>query len=125
MSNSTVKVTHLYNDPKGISYFGDTQIDTALLEFAPPAPAVNVSAPRPAKQYLFLELPPNWYGEPHPAPSRQLMILIRGELEVTVSNNSKKIFKPGDIALAEDISGEGHATRNLSSDPSLLLIVQY
>jgi len=50
----------------------------------------------------------------HPLPERRLIIHLRGEVEIGVSDGGKQIFRPGDARLMEDTSGRGHTHRDLS-----------
>jgi redox-sensitive bicupin YhaK (pirin superfamily) len=50
----------------------------------------------------------------HPLPERRLIIHLRGEVEIGVSDGSKQIFRPGDARLMEDTSGRGHTHQDLS-----------
>ena len=44
----------------------------------------------------------------HTAPRRQWCITLAGTVEIKVGDGSVKIFKAGDIFLAEDLTGQGH-----------------
>ncbi len=50
----------------------------------------------------------------HPLPERRLIIHLRGEVEIGVSDGNKQIFRPGDARLMEDTSGRGHIHQDLS-----------
>ena len=50
----------------------------------------------------------------HPLPERRLIIHLRGEVEIGVSDGRTQIFRPGDARLMEDTSGRGHTHRDLS-----------
>ena len=50
----------------------------------------------------------------HPLTERRLIIHLRGEVEIEVSDGSKQIFRPGDARLMEDTSGRGHHHQDLS-----------
>ena len=53
----------------------------------------------------------------HTAPARQLILLLDGQIEVTVAGDGARetrVFSGGDVLLVEDVSGRGHATRQLS-----------
>src|SRR5262245_36727766 len=50
----------------------------------------------------------------HPLPERRLIIHLRGEVEIGVSDGSKQISHPGDARLMEDTSGHGHTHQHLS-----------
>ena len=49
----------------------------------------------------------------HPLTERRLIIHLRGEVELELSDGSKQIFGPGDARLMEDIHGKGHHHRDL------------
>ncbi len=53
----------------------------------------------------------------HPAPQRQFVIILSGQLEIGFEDGSKKIFGPGDARLVEDITGKGHTTIALGHEP--------
>lgn len=44
----------------------------------------------------------------HTAPRRQWCITLSGSCEIGVGDGTKRTFKPGDVFLAEDITGQGH-----------------
>jgi hypothetical protein len=50
----------------------------------------------------------------HPLPERRLIIHLRGEVEIGVSDGSKQIFRPGDARLMENTFGRGHTHQDLS-----------
>ena len=50
----------------------------------------------------------------HPLPERRLILYVRGEVEIGVSDGRTPIFRPGDARLREDTSGRGHTHRDLS-----------
>ena len=44
----------------------------------------------------------------HTAPRRQWCITLSGSCEIGVGDGTKRTFKPGDVFLAEDLTGQGH-----------------
>ena len=50
----------------------------------------------------------------HPLTERRLIIHLRGEVEIGVSDGNKQIFQPGDARLMEDATGRGHTHQDLS-----------
>jgi hypothetical protein len=57
----------------------------------------------------------------HHAPRRQLVFNLTGEFEIECGDGSKGRIGPGEILLAEDLSGQGHIFR--SSGPRQMLFV--
>lgn len=64
-----MQYVRVYADAAGESHFEDVAVPLASVDFAPPAPPVNLSAFHPAARYGFLVGPPGWDGGWHPAPS--------------------------------------------------------
>ena len=56
-------------------------------------------------------VPPKYEHSWHNAPRRQCIVQLQGCLEVEVASGDKAVIGPGDILLAEDMTGQGHITR--------------
>ena len=67
----------------------------------------------PAKQFI------DW----HPAPRRQWVIILSGELEIGLGDGTLRRFGPGDARLVEDTTGRGHTTRTLGEQACLAMAV--
>jgi hypothetical protein len=115
MSDESRKITvsRLFNDDSGESHFIDETTEVVAANFAPPAPPIYVSAGTPAAQVVYLFLPAGYAGDFHPAPRRQIMTLLSGELESGTSDGDTRRFTPGSSMLVEDTAGKGHSTRAL------------
>lgn len=50
-----------------------------------------------------------WEKNAHPAPRRQYVITIKGNIKFKVTDGSTFIIKPGVVLLAEDLKGKGHS----------------
>jgi quercetin dioxygenase-like cupin family protein len=118
-----VRYTLLYSDSDGESHFADKVTETHTTNFAPPAPALNLSEYVSTKRFAFLVLPKGWHGDLHPAPSRQFMIVISGEGETTASDGESRRFKTGDVLLLEDTHGKGHISRSVNG-ATVIAVVQ-
>jgi quercetin dioxygenase-like cupin family protein len=53
----------------------------------------------------------------HNAPHRQYVITLSGRLEFESRTGARQVVEPGDILLAEDISGGGHRWRLVDDQP--------
>jgi hypothetical protein len=73
----------------------------------------------PTTQISFREWPVGETLDWHPAPRRQFVIILCGELEIGLGDGSKHVFGPGDARLVEDTTGQGHTTRVVSKEPVL------
>ena len=119
----SVLFVRIFSDSNGESHFSDEKINLTLKDYAPPASPVAVSAPSKAGAVAFLSVPSGWFGDWHPAPRRQFIFCLSGELEVEVSDGEVRRFNSGSILLVEDTSGKGHTTRVVSSELAILAAV--
>ncbi len=119
-----MKYVRLYADQNGDSHFEDVEVEMSLVDFAPPAPPLDLSPSMPSTNVAFLRAPTGWDDPSHPVPRRLLFLFLAGEFEVTVSDGEVRRFTPGSIALAEDMSSKGHASRVVGNDDLLVAIVQ-
>ena len=70
-------------------------------------------------QIAFRESPVGNFIDWHPAPRRQFVIILSGQLEIGLGDGSKHLFGPGDARLVEDTTGKGHTTRVHGNVPCL------
>ena len=66
---------------------------------------------------VFREAPVGNFQDWHPAPRRQYIIILSGQLEIGLSDGSKHVFGAGDARLVEDTSGKGHTTATHGNVP--------
>src|SRR4026209_1950402 len=57
------------------------------------------------------ESPVGNFIDGHPAPRRQFVIILSGQLEIGLGDGSKQVFGPGDARLVEGTTGKGHSKR--------------
>jgi hypothetical protein len=104
-----MRYVRLYAGPDGESHFEDVEVALTPVDFAPPAPPLNISAFLPAARVGFLSGPPAWRGDAkHPAPRRQFIIYLAGGAGVQASDGEVRHFRAGDVVLLEDTTGAGH-----------------
>jgi hypothetical protein len=114
---SAIEYLRIFADEAGCSHFEISQIDLEAKKYAPPAPSLNTSSLESAAHSIFLELPVGWYGEWHPTPVRQWLILMTGMCEFEAGDGEKVIRKAGDVVMLDDLIGRGHQTRVLGDEP--------
>ena len=118
-----VKCLRLFADKDGESHFEDIEIDLSSIQYAPPAPPLDISEPTTATRFFWFRFPEGWHDAAHPSPRRQLFVLLEGEVEGWTSRGDTRIFKPGDRLLMEDISGKGHGARPIGGEALAVVIV--
>ena len=121
---TAMPVLHLTEDEDGVSHFSDLAVPLHALAFAPPAPAMPISALEAASGLLLLILPAGWGGAKHPSPRRQVAFCLSGRLRVEAGDGTVREFGAGAIWRMEDVSGSGHTTTVLGEADVRLAIVQ-
>jgi hypothetical protein len=90
----------LYSGDDGKSHFEDLQQTKTSTYFLQNLPAKALVF----KNDLNREDLHGW----HTAPRRQWCITLAGNVEIGLGDGTKKTFGPGDVFLAEDVTGQGH-----------------
>ena len=94
-----MNLVRLYSGDDGQSHFEDLDAGAIAKLFSNIQPATGV---------LFKNDPSPHILDWHPAPRRQYCITLAGFVEIRVGDGSAKTFAPGDVLLAEDLTGQGH-----------------
>lgn len=84
---------------------------------------VEASAPVGVSSAQFLRLPAGNVVDWHPAPRRQYVVVLSGRGEIELAGGQKIQVNPGQVVLAEDVTGKGHITRSVGSEDLVLLTV--
>jgi hypothetical protein len=114
--------TRLFSDDNGESHFEDIEINMTSIQYAPPAPALDISEPTDAKQFFWFRFPEDWHDAAHPSPRRQLFVVLEGEVEGWTSSGDKRVFRTGDRLLMEDTHGKGHGARPINGEALAVVI---
>ena len=78
---------------------------------------------QPATGIIFRVSPPGYVLGWHCAPRRQYSISLSGMAEIEVGDGTVARLGPGDVVLAEDLTGRGHVTRVVGDQPRFYAIV--
>jgi hypothetical protein len=119
-----MEYVRIFSDPDGETHFATVSVTMQWADFAPPAPPVQLADFTPAARFTFLALPAGWHGDWHPAPRRQLFVMLGGCWEVTVRDGEVRRFMPGAAVLVEDRTGTGHITRIVGDEEARAVVVQ-
>ena len=103
-----MKVTRLYTGDDGESHF--EEIEYALH----PSGIGHLSERVKATGLIFRKTDPEYNLGFHNAPRRQFIINLDAAVEIEVGDGSSKLIGPGEILLAEDVTGRGHKSRAVS-----------
>jgi hypothetical protein len=105
-----VKYVHLFNADDGSARFEDLAFEFAPVDFAPPAPSLDVADAFSASAFMMVRAPAGWTDSAHPAPARQFAITVAGTVQVTAGGETRTLTA-GDVLFVEDTEGSGHARR--------------
>ena len=119
-----MKYARIYADPTGETHFDDVEAELVKVNFAPPAPPLNLSTFSPALQYAFCSFPACWWGDWHTTPQRQIFFILSGEIASQVGDGEVRYFGAGSILLLEDVTGKGHIIWVTSETDVFSAIVQ-
>jgi hypothetical protein len=103
-----VKITRLYTGMDDRSHFEEIEVP-----FEPREDFGQFTLPEPAKAVFFREIPPGYVYTWHNVVCREYVVMIDGSAEIEAGGGEKRIFRKGDVLLAEDTTGQGHRTRVL------------
>jgi hypothetical protein len=81
------------------------------------------TAMQSATGIAFRVSPPGYVLDWHCAPRRQYSISLSGTAEIEVGDGTVARLGPGDVVLAEDLTGQGHVTRVVGEQPRVYAIV--
>ena len=63
------------------------------------------------------------FSDFHTAPRRQYVVNLSGVAEFETADGSKRRLLPGDVLVAEDLTGHGHIARSIGTTPRVSLAI--
>lgn len=97
-------IVRIYTGNDGQTHFEDLQI---------PAAEIHNVAIQAGTDIVFRRFPADYFSDWHVAPRRQYIFILSGHMEIGIGDGSTRRFGPGDVVLADDLTGKGHTTRSL------------
>jgi len=113
MASGGVKLNYvkIYADDHGETHFKDEELPMAFLDYAPPAPPLWVGPQGKATGVTVCGFPPAWYGDLHPAPKVEWIMLMTATIDVEVSDGEKRTARPArKVQLSISITSEAKGT---------------
>jgi quercetin dioxygenase-like cupin family protein len=59
----------------------------------------------------------------HHAPGRYAVFTLSGAVDIEIGDGTIRRIGPGDILIAEDLTGQGHQTREVGPEPRISVFV--
>ena len=110
-----MKLASVNVDDKGESYFGE-------VETANP-PGSNKEREMDVAYWQVWVTQPGHFADFKPVDGPKSLAVLTGKLEITASSGEKRYFSRGDTFLLQDVTGKGHAVRNLGIEECQVLMV--
>ena len=115
-------IFRVYTGADGQSYIAEEPL--TLQPFVDSEGAYGEGTPlQGATGITFRLAPPGYVLNWHCAPRRQYTITLSGQAEIEVGDGTVKRVGPGDVLLAEDLTGQGHITRVVGDQPRFSVVV--
>ncbi len=116
------KIWRVYSGADGRSHI--SEVPLAMQPFVDTEGAYGeATSMQSASGIVFRISPPGYVLNWHCAPRRQYSIALSGNAEIEVGDGTVARIGPGDVVLAEDLTGEGHVTRVVGDQPRFYAIV--
>jgi hypothetical protein len=112
-----MKIVRLFTGADNESHFEEIEVDLKVQG------RIEASALQPADGIIFCRAPANHLSDYHPAPRRQYVITLSGQVEIETGDGTIRRFGAGDVMLAEDTTGRGHITRVVGGQPRHYLFI--
>jgi len=112
-----MKIVRLYTGADHESHFEDIEIELH------PIRDMAASALQATHGIMFRFASPTHLSNYHPAPRRQYVVTLSGQVEIETGDGTIRRFGAGDVMLAEDTTGRGHITRVVGGQPRHYLFI--
>jgi len=99
-----MQVVRIYTGADGESDFGELDLPFWQMETPERTTVEN------AENIHFRRYEPGSFIDWHPAPRRQYVITLEGQVEAGLGDGTKRVFGTGDVLLADDPTRRGHTT---------------
>ncbi|MDJ0927425.1 MAG: cupin domain-containing protein [Gammaproteobacteria bacterium] len=121
-----LRYTRIYTGDDDETHFEDVPVTFVYQDYGKKIPTVwfPQDGIMDAAGFHFVSMPAGWDGgDWHPAPRRQFIIPLSGEMWFKVSDGEERVFGAGDVLLVEDTTGVGHISRMISTSLGVFAVV--
>ena len=108
-------IIRIYTGEDGQSHFEDLDTEHGARAF------FEVQAANSC-ELRFYE--PEKFQDWHRAPRRQYVVTLSGHAKVQIGDGTSLALGPGDVILADDLTGRGHTTGTEGDEPWVYLTIQ-
>jgi hypothetical protein len=118
--HAPVTMMRLYTGSDGMSHFERVPVKFSSV---PGSPGTAQSDEFSTAKAYVVRGAPGFFEDWHNADVRRYVVTISGRAEIEVAGDQKFVAQPGDLVLAEDLTGKGHRFRVLGNSDWVALFV--
>jgi hypothetical protein len=111
-------IIRIYAGVDGASHFKEIALD-----LEPRGDQSSVAELIPGSGILVRRFDANRTNTWHHAPGRYAVFTLTGAVDIEVGDGSMRRIGSGDILIAEDLTGQGHVTREVGPDARVSVFV--
>jgi len=111
-------IIRLYTGPDGKSHFANVEP-----RFAPLGDNSESAEVLPHSGIVIRRFAATRSNPWHHAPGRAAVFTLSGAVDIEIGDGTVRRLGPGDILIAEDLTGQGHATREVGPEPRVSVFV--
>ena len=105
-----MKITRFYTTDDGGSRFQEIEVPVNQPYADEFSNTYHLSNPFNSPSVRLVEFPAGMKQGWHNVPSRQMVMVLRGALEVVTTDNQTRRWGAGEVFVADDVTGKGHLT---------------
>ena len=117
-----MRITQFVATEDGGSRFEDAEIRFDIEREGAGGFVLMTSEPFESFAVSFVRLPADLDQDWHQAPTRQLVQVISGTVEVTTTDGAVRRWGAGSLFIAADTAGRGHKTRVIDGPADVIFI---
>jgi hypothetical protein len=118
--HAPIAMMRLYTGADGMSHFERVPVKFSSV---PGSPSTAQSDEFSTAKAYVVRGAPGFFEDWHNADVRRYVVTISGRAEIEVAGDQKFVAQPGDLVLAEDLTGKGHRFRVLGDSDWVALFV--
>ena len=105
-------IIRIYMGPDGKSHFQDIEP-----RWEPLGDKSERAELIPGSGIVIRRFEPTRSNPWHHAPGRAAVFTLSGAVDIEIGDGTVRRLGPGDILIAEDLTGQGHVTREVGPEP--------
>ena len=111
-------IIRIYTGPDGASHF--QEIEPTLTSRGDQSETGELI---PGTGIVIRRFEPTRSNPWHHAPGRYAVFTLSGAVDIEIGDGTVRRLGPGDILIAEDVTGQGHLTREVGPGPRVSVFV--